>query len=236
MFNLMNVLIAVFSFCVGTVFFSYLNEVVVQLPEGKVSAKKLVWPFAKKQSTRGVVIALMGGVFAVVLTGQYDLSLAALTMFLLFGVLTVITFIDWDTQEIPPVLNIAILVLGVISIFTMGGPSILERVIGLFCISLPLYLIILVVPDGFGGGDIKMMFAAGFFLGWKATLFAFFVGVILGGIFGAYMLIVRKSGGKEHFAFGPFLAIGIAVAAYANIGTNVLNMYLETLKMSMNTY
>ncbi len=236
MINLGNVLLFALTFCVSVIFFSYLNEVIVQLPEGKVSLVKPVWPLAKKQSARGIVISLMGGIFAIVITLYYGFTLAALTVFLLYGVLTVISFIDWDTMEIPPVLNIMILVLGIISIFTMGGPSILERVIGLFCISLPLYLIILVIPEGFGGGDIKMMFAAGFFLGWKGTLVAFCIGAILGGIYGVYMLAVRKSGGKEHFAFGPFLALGIAIAAYANLGDNLLNAYIDTLKMSMNTY
>ena len=34
----------------------------------------------------------------------------------------------------------------------------------MICVSLPLFLIVLVIPDGFGGGDIKLMFAAGFFM------------------------------------------------------------------------
>lgn len=252
--------ILILIFLIGTAVFSYLNEVIVRLPDkekltgGRSQCPHCSHPFAVKDIIpvfsylthkgrcaycsgklpgRRLLVEVLGGILAVAVVCYYDISLAALTVFLLYSVLTVITFIDMDTQEIPPVLNIIIFVLGVISIWTMGGPSIVERIIGFFCISLPLYLIILVIPDGFGGGDIKMMAAAGFFLGWKATLFAFFVGLVLGGIYGVYLLAAKKKDKKEHFAFGPFLAVGIAISAYAGIGVWMMNLYLAPILQSI---
>ncbi len=82
-------------------------------------------------------------------------------------------------------LNVIIFIMGVVSLilqfvskensfFEMDEVTIVERLIGMVCISLPLFLIVLIIPEGFGGGDIKLMFAAGFFLGWKQTVVGFF--------------------------------------------------------------
>jgi leader peptidase (prepilin peptidase)/N-methyltransferase len=139
-----------------------------------------------------------------------------------------------DTQYIPPELNILLAVVGVISIWTLPGASIVQRIIGVFVISLPLILIVLVVPDGFGGGDIKLMAAAGVLLGWKGNVIAFFIGLVLGGIYGIYLLSTRKKGKKEHFAFGPFLSIGIAVSMYAGTGEYLMNQYIGIIMRMMN--
>ncbi len=230
--------ILIVSFLIGAAVFSFLNLVIERLPDkGKqIGAHPHENDGAKPAgmfSGRKLFVVILGGLLAVLVVYYYDVSLAALTMFLLYCVLTVITFIDMDTQEIPPVLNIMIFLLGIVSIWTMGGVTIVERIIGFFCISLPLYLIILVIPDGFGGGDIKMMAAAGWFLGWKATLFAFFVGLVMGGIYGVYLLAAKNMDKKAHFAFGPFLAVGIAISAYGGIGVQAMNLYLAPIIQSI---
>lgn len=231
---LWQILIYAGMFCIGVLAFAFVNDCIMRIPAGEKVFQGKCSLFMKHTSKRQWVVEILGGVIMIVVLLQYQLSFAALTMYLLYAVLTIITCIDWDTQEIPPQLNVAILVLGVISIFTIGQIGIVERIIGMLCISVPLYLIILVIPDGFGGGDIKMMFAAGFFLGWRATLVAFFIGLVLGGSYGVYLLAARKMGRKEHFAFGPFLAIGIAVSSYAGLGIYLMNLYLEPMKQLLN--
>ncbi|MGN0395751.1 MAG: prepilin peptidase, partial [Coprococcus sp.] len=244
-------------FIIGVVVFSFANIVIYRLPEKRVFAKDklkcmkcghelsvkdmipiISWISLKgkcrycgeKISVRDMIVELFGGISAVGLTVYYGINLKALTIFLFFAVLTIITCIDMDTMEIPFVLNVIILILGVISIFTVGGATILERIIGMFCISLPLFLIVLVIPEGFGGGDIKLMFAAGLFLGWKATVIAFLIGLVLGGGYGVICLLKRKRGKKDHFAFGPFLSVGLAIAVFC--GTQLMDMYLHFLKMA----
>ena len=176
------------------------------------------------------MVSLAGGILALVITGYYGMSMAALTLFLVSAVLVMITVIDAYTQMIPPVLNIILGALGLLSILTMPGMSVAERVIGFFCISVPMFLIVLLVPGGFGGGDIKMMAASGILLGWKGNLAAFFIGLIIGGVYGAFLLINGKKGRKEHFAFGPCLSIGIFVSAYAGIGMRIVDQYLYMIQ------
>ena len=82
-------------------------------------------------------------------------------------------------------------------------------------------------PGAFGGGDIKLMAAAGLFLGWQHTLLAMFFGILGGGFYGMYLLAARKADKKDHFAFGPFLCVGIVLALL--FGDPVLAWYCRFL-------
>ena len=78
-----------------------------------------------------------------------------------------------------------------------------------------------------GGGDIKLMFGAGFFLGARLTVVAAFLGILLGGGFGALLLAAKKADRKTRFAFGPFLCIGIAAAMF--FGERLADWYIGLL-------
>ena len=78
---------------------------------------------------------------------------------------------------------------------------------------------------GMGGGDIKLMFGAGFFLGAKLTVVAAFIGILLGGGFGALLLAQKKANRKSQFAFGPVLCIGIAMF----FGETIADWYMGLL-------
>jgi leader peptidase (prepilin peptidase)/N-methyltransferase len=150
--------------------------------------------------------------------------LAAVLYFLALCILLVITRIDAETMEIPDGLVIALLVCGVLAIVVGPETTLLSRGIGLLCISVPLLIITLIIPNAFGGGDVKLMAAAGFLLGWQGTLVAAFIGILIGGCYGVYLMATRKKGAKEHFAFGPALCVGIAVALF--FGTRLTSWYL----------
>ena len=150
--------------------------------------------------------------------------LGAALYFAVLCILVVVTMIDADTMEIPDGLVIALFVCAVLAVFAGPALGFVSRAIGMFCISLPLLLIALIKPGAFGGGDVKLMAAAGFLLGWQATLVAAFIGITLGGGYGIYLLASHKKGAKEHFAFGPFLCIGIAAAMFA--AEHIIRWYL----------
>lgn len=176
---------------------------------------------------RGTLIVILGAFFAIAAMVYYGIGSELLTMLALDVILTVIACIDWNTQTIPPVWNLLLGALGIISYFTMPGPTIPERVIGFFCISLPMFLVVLFVPQGFGGGDIKMMAASGLLLGWKGNVAAFFIALLIGGGYGIYLLAAKKKDRKDHFAFGPFLSLGVALSAFGGLGTRLVELYLS---------
>ena len=223
-------LAGLFIFLSGGVIFFYLGRLSRRLIFKETEKQEDVNVLKKMTPAENRMVSLAGGILALVITGYYGMSMAALTLFLVSAVLVMITVIDAYTQTIPPVLNIVLGALGLVSILTMPGISVAERVIGFFCISVPMLLIVLLVPGGFGGGDIKMMAASGILLGWKGNLAAFFIGLIIGGVYGAFLLISGKKGRKEHFAFGPCLSIGIFVSAYAGIGMRIVDQYLYMIQ------
>lgn len=223
-------LAGLFIFLSGGVIFFYLGRLSRRLIFKETEKQEDINVLKKMTPAENRMVSLAGGILALVITGYYGMSMAALTLFLVSAVLVMITVIDAYTQTIPPVLNIILGALGLVSILTMPGISVAERVIGFFCISVPMLLIVLLVPGGFGGGDIKMMAASGILLGWKGNLAAFFIGLIIGGIYGAFLLISGKKGRKEHFAFGPCLSIGIFVSAYAGIGMRIVDQYLYMIQ------
>lgn len=223
-------LAGLFIFLSGGVIFFYLGRLSRRLIFKETEKQEDVNVLKKMTLAENRMVSLAGGILALVITGYYGMSMAALTLFLVSAVLVMITVIDAYTQTIPPVLNIILGALGLVSILTMPGISVAERVIGFFCISVPMFLIVLLVPGGFGGGDIKMMAASGILLGWKGNLAAFFIGLIIGGVYGAFLLISGKKGRKEHFAFGPCLSIGIFVSAYAGIGMRIVDQYLYMIQ------
>jgi leader peptidase (prepilin peptidase)/N-methyltransferase len=134
----------------------------------------------------------------------------ALTL-LVLCILTAIAIIDAKTMTIPNALNLALLVCGILAIFIVSETTLLSRFIGALCISVPLLLITILVPDAFGGGDVKLMAAAGFLLGLQSILAAACIGIFIGGVYGIYLLASKRKTAKEHFAFGPALCVGIAL-------------------------
>jgi leader peptidase (prepilin peptidase)/N-methyltransferase len=140
--------------------------------------------------------------------------LAALLYFCVLGILLLVTYIDTETREIPNGLCLALLVCGVLAIFVAPELTLASRVVGLVCVSVPLLLLIVLIPNAFGGGDVKLLAAAGFLLGWQNIVVAAAIGILIGGIYGVYLMVFGEKGAKDHFAFGPALCVGIATALF----------------------
>ncbi|MCL1879138.1 MAG: A24 family peptidase [Actinomycetia bacterium] len=137
-------------------------------------------------------------------------------------VLAIVSYKDAKTSEIPDALSLALLVLGVVALIVVPEISLRDRMVGLVAVACPLLLVSLIRKGSIGGGDIKLMAAAGFLLGWQSVLLAAAVG-ILGAAAYAIALIVRKQAKGDHkFPFGPFLCVGIAVAYF--FGGNLIAM------------
>ena len=128
----------------------------------------------------------------------------------LSSVLMVLSIIDWRTFHIPNGLNLAILILGVVSL-ALDLDHWLSHLIGMVSVSgLFLLLHILTGGAGLGMGDVKLMFGAGLLLGGGRTLLAMLVGSLSGAVI--HSLRMRRGAGRK-LAFGPYLAAGIWVSA-----------------------
>lgn len=134
------------------------------------------------------------------------------------GVLTVLfsgavlsaAIADGRTGKIPPG---CILFLGGLGILQLlwALPRWPEWIGGFFGVSIFLFAgFALTDGKGMGGGDVKLMAAAGLFLGWERILWAFFVGGLLSA--GAFALRKMRGESKRKMALGPYLAAGMVAA------------------------
>lgn len=239
-----------------------------------------------------VVEALTGILFTLVFVQHdfiYDgMTYSAMLCLFIAGII-VIGFEDFDTQE----MSVCVLVyLGIISfatavlsvlfptVFRGNDILIVDRLIGMFAVSVPLLLIGFIITPlvyiffinddhksirrlkrrlknkglsakerdrvtaalneklaavkergpvfGFGMGDVIFMAAGGLMLGWKAVIVAAFIAIVLGALYAMILKIISAKKGTEDanaFAFGPFLAIGLAAAVF--FGTDIFELYMN---------
>lgn len=124
------------------------------------------------------------------------------------ALLTGAAYEDCRTRRIPNRYIGALFALGAGALLLPGGGSWGGKLAGLCAVSVPMFLLTLVFPGAFGGGDIKLMAACGLYLGAPDIVAAFFLALCLGGIYGLWLILGRKKSGKEEIALGPFLAAG----------------------------
>ncbi len=177
-----------------------------------------------KISIQYPVIELLNGSLYVLIFAVMGPEIQSVLMMALASALIVITVIDWRTYEIPFGLNVFITVLGVINLF-FDRREWLCYVIGAVSVSGFLLLLYLITRGrGIGGGDIKLMAAAGLLLGWKRIILAFVLGCIAGSVIHLIRMKVSK---QDHvLAFGPYLSAGILIAGLW--GERIVNAYLST--------
>ena len=165
---------------------------------------------------------------------RYDISLRTLEAWAVACLLLACAFADLEGYIIPDRFIAVGVVLFIVTLFFVPDPGkrALDGLIGGIAVGGGVLLLALLMEkllrrDAMGGGDIKLMAAAGLFLGWQNTLLAMFFGIVFGGMYGIYLLAAKKAGKKDHFAFGPFLCAGIVIAML--FGGPVLEWYCAFL-------
>lgn len=141
---------------------------------------------------------------------------------LMASALIVLSVIDERTGEIPVGINIFLLVLGIAEVMLMRDAW-LSHVVGMLVVSGFLEIVFLLSKGkAIGGGDIKLMAAAGLILGWEKIILAFGIGCILGSVIHLARMKLTKT---DHvLAFGPYLSAGILIAAVW--GTQMIQFYI----------
>lgn len=184
-----------------------------------------------KISIQYPLIEALNGTLWLVTYLLFDYSITTLLYCLLISSLIALSVIDFRTYEIPVGFNIFILVLGTIRVIT-DYRSWPEYIIGLVSVSIPLLLIFYATKGrGIGGGDVKLMGAAGLLLGWKLVILAFFLGCLLGSVI--HIARMKISGESHVLAMGPYLSAGIIIAIYAgNYMISAYFGYLDSLILS----
>lgn len=250
------VLFSIYSFFIGICIASFINVVIYRVPQEISIAKgrsfcpschhELKWmdliPIFSFLFLRGkcrycganipvrdTIIEFLGGIFSVGCFLLYPFEWRALFVLCIFMILLAITVIDIDTMTIPNGLVIALIVPTICMMLLDNNITVVDRMIGFFCISAPMYLLICLIPDCFGGGDVKLIAVGGFLLGWKLTLLAAFIAILLGGAYAFVLLMRRKTEKGAHIAFGPYLSVGIMVSLL--YGNEMIHWYLKLFNL-----
>lgn len=169
---------------------------------------------------------LTGGIFLITFL-HIGFDVLLIKYLVLFSALIAVTFIDLDHQIIPNKLIFFILTWGIT--WQIFYPELFwyQAAGGAILGGGPLLLAAIISRGGMGGGDIKLMFAAGFILGISATALALFLSFLAGSIIGMALILLRIKGRKDPIPFGPFLSLGIFIAALW--GYEIIKLYLKLM-------
>lgn len=177
----------------------------------------------KPYSFRYPLIEFITGFLFALTYHVYGYTWLTLIGIVLASILLIITMIDIDTMEIYDTFQIILFFLA-IAFITQSGLPLGDHLIGFFIISVPFYIIAL-ITNGMGGGDIKLIAIGGLLLGWKATLVAFFIASIAGGMIAILLVLLKQQGRKSLIAFGPYLCLGIYIAFL--YGNSLFDWYIR---------
>ena len=250
-------IVFLFGICIG----SFLNVVIFRLPKNESLIKRsshcmtcgekirvidlipvFSWIFLRgkchncgeKISARYPIVESLTGLMFMLVFYVMDLNAESIITCVLFALLIVVGFMDWDTLEMDIRILVLIFLLSIPSQIFTDSLEITDR-IGALCISVPFFIIgeisRAVIKKRSGEdmrgielGDTLLMFCAGSVIGTRAIIVSAFAGIIIAAICG---IINKRISGESKFAFGPYLAIGIAIGTLW--GDNLIDWYTSLL-------
>jgi leader peptidase (prepilin peptidase)/N-methyltransferase len=139
--------------------------------------------------------------------------------------------IDFRHYIIPDFFTLPMLGIAVALSFIPGSPLPVTSLIGILAGGGTLYFIgwlgavLFKKGEAMGGGDIKMMAAAGALWGGQTALLGILFGALLGSVFGITIMAIKRINSDHRIPFGPFLGAGVWVAVL--YGEELFGMYLR---------
>lgn len=177
---------------------------------------------------------LLATVF-VLATIRFNLTPQLVLSLIFICILYLLSMTDIYVQIIPDSCLVVAIVARLLYYFIVESfhwSTFLGLLIDGFSISVPLLLLTLLMEkvlkkEAMGGGDIKLVFVTGLYLGWANNLLMMLVACIVGIVIGAVQL--RRQGDEEeterYFPFGP--SIAIATVFCLLYGEGILTWYMS---------
>lgn len=187
----------------------------------------------QKISSRYPLIELLTGILFIIIYNVHGLNFITINYLVLTSLLIIITFIDIDYYIIPDSMIILGSIFELLFNLTNKGISIRNSIIGgVVCSGVMLILITLielvVKKEVMGGGDIKLFFMIGLFLGLKLGLLTILLSIYVGAFYGIVTIIYSKIKKQEYnsiIPYGPFISVGAIISVLC--GTNIINWYID---------
>lgn len=179
----------------------------------------------EKISPRYAIVETVTAVLYMAMFYRFGPGIEFIAMCVLSSVLLVVFFIDLEFGIIPDSIVIFAVAVGlifyIISFFIpmgiYGDSNWWNPLLGAFLGSLFLLLVAVIGSviyksrDVLGGGDVKVLFPIGLFLGWKLMVTALFLSIVSAGAVCIALIILKKLNRKDTIPFGPFISIGTVI-------------------------
>jgi leader peptidase (prepilin peptidase)/N-methyltransferase len=139
-------------------------------------------------------------------------------------VMVPLAFIDLDVHRLPDKIQLpaypALAALLAACSFATGdwGAFVRALIAGAALWAFFLILAIVLPGGGIGFGDVKLAGLLGMLLGWLTwahVIIATMATFLIGGVIAALLLVTRRKGRKDDFAYGPSMLLGAVVAIVA---------------------
>jgi leader peptidase (prepilin peptidase)/N-methyltransferase len=150
-------------------------------------------------------------------------ALLELVAFLyLMAISVALAFIDLDVHRLPdalvlPSYPVLLVLLGLAAGLSGDWGALLRGVIGMVVLGAVYLGLALGVPGGMGLGDVKLAGLVGLalaYLGWGPLAVGAFGAFLLGGIFAAALIAMRRAGRKSGIPFGPWMLAGLWLGVF----------------------
>lgn len=161
-------------------------------------------------SFKGFSILVISLIFTIISFVKFGFSFIFFMAVVLNSILIIVSFIDFKHEIIPNRIIIIILCLGFIYVLT-GNISIKNALLGMITGGGILFLLG-IIPHALGGGDIKLMFSLGAFLGLYKTISTIFIAFMLAAVVSTILLLFKIKRRNDNIPFGPFIALGCFIA------------------------
>jgi leader peptidase (prepilin peptidase)/N-methyltransferase len=189
-------------------------------------------------AVRYPLVEAAAGILFVAAFLVFGLSLQTVGYWVFLSWLLALALIDLDTMTLPNALTQSGLVLGLVfqaSVGLMTTPragiellmaAAIAAVLGLWLLDLiALIGSIAFGQPAMGAGDAKLMAMMGAWLGWKLLLLTGFLACALGSVVGGSAIALKLISRRQRMPFGPFLALGGAIALF--YGETMISAYLQ---------
>ena len=153
----------------------------------------------------------LSGAMSLILLLRYGFSMTTVQGIILMFVLLYASCSDLTDHTMDEFLWVMVVILGLLSVETVGFPSML---IGAVAVFLPQIFSAVLAKNPIGGADIKLTTALAFLLGWQRGLIMLITGMLLAVV---VMLIARryeKNKKGQPFALIPFVSAAAMVAFF----------------------
>lgn len=177
-----------------------------------------------KANKKHIIYFLISGVFLIILDCVLDIRYSNrlidnIRLLIMLIILVPVAAIDYKKKIIENkviLISLGIRVIMLIAEFILDSR---QAVINLKSMGLGFVLVLLmaiigifIIKNGFGMGDIKLMFIMILYLGFASSFSAIFMSLVLSMIASIYLLVKKEKSKKDTIPFAPFILLGTYVS------------------------